>query len=671
MQRFAKIVLRTFCGLFFLQSAEAYSQLLFRLGTLPEPTNLTTSAIGNSDLTLNWISGGGPTVSFKIAYQTGATAPANCDSGTTTTSGASPKVVTGLSSSTQYSFRVCSVATAGNKSSGVVTTATTTGAPPPDPTGLTLTLANSTYVYLTWTSGGGSTASFMVATQAGATAPADCTSGVSTGAVTNRSLSGLTPSTTYSARVCALDGSSNHSPGITLTYSTLAPPPPPTSPGASAISSKSINVSWTAAGGSATQYYASWLVGTTPPTTCTNGTRYASSIGTSYAFDGLVPSTTYAFRICSVDGGGGYSATTVTTTGTTDAPPPNVTGVTVGTIWATKMDVSWTSGGGTTATYKIAWQAGGSAPGDCNTGSTLSTGGTAAATLNGLSASTQYSFRVCAIDAVGTVASGTTATGTTNTTYPSILVITSGTTFTVPAGATTAKVWAIGGGGGGGGSPSADTTSGGGGGAGGVAYQSFSVTPGDTITYSIGAAGTGGVSSSSGISGGTTSVTVGGTTVYAYGGTGGGYNDLLNASGGSYTAAAGANGGFGAGATGDKGGGSGGAIGGANGSFSNGPGGSAGASSVDVSSIAAALAGAGGMPFSSGGPGSPTTGYYTNNENHGQAATGVGCGGGSAEYYGGNGGAGKFGGGGGGAAGYTAARTGGVGGDGLVIIELL
>lgn len=59
-----------------------------------------------------------------------------------------------------------------------------------------------------------------------------------------------------------------------------------------------------------------------------------------------------------------------------------------------------------------------------------------------------------------------------------------------------------------------------------------------------------------------------------------------------------------------------------------------------------------------------------NNAANGGAATGLGCGGGGANFYGGNGGDGKYGGGGGGAAGLNALNmVGGKGGQGVVIVS--
>jgi hypothetical protein len=104
-------------------------------------------------------------------------------------------------------------------------------------------------------------------------------------------------------------------------------------------------------------------------------------------------------------------------------------------------------------------------------------------------------------------------------------VLTSGTT--VVLGSTTTKVRVRGkaGGGGGGGcsSVAVATGEGGGGAEGGEAERFFQgVTPGATLTYAIGAAGTAGATTGgNGGTGGNTSITVNGTTVTANGGPGG------------------------------------------------------------------------------------------------------------------------------------------------------
>jgi len=114
-------------------------------------------------------------------------------------------------------------------------------------------------------------------------------------------------------------------------------------------------------------------------------------------------------------------------------------------------------------------------------------------------------------------------------------VLTSGSSYTLPnTSGVTIKVLAIAGGAGGGGGSSRSSFAGffdgaGGGGAGGNAYTTVSVTPGQTVYFSIGGAGSQGASrdgvyssGSNGGSGGSTSITVNGTTVaVASGGSGG------------------------------------------------------------------------------------------------------------------------------------------------------
>lgn len=172
-------------------------------------------------------------------------------------------------------------------------------------------------------------------------------------------------------------------------------------------------------------------------------------------------------------------------------------------------------------------------------------------------------------------------------------VLITGTSVTVPAGITSAKVWAIGAGGGAGGATQDDGTSGGGGGAGGTAYITRAVSAGNTISYSLGRGGSGGHGASNGSAGGNTSATISGTTIYGNGGAGGYYNTNSTAAGGTYSGGdGGTNGGYGYGSTGDDGGGGGGAVGGINGTH-NGNDGGTGATTADVSGLFAACAIAG------------------------------------------------------------------------------
>ncbi|NBX81491.1 hypothetical protein EBQ90_00140, partial [bacterium] len=119
---------------------------------------------------LSWSSGGTGTVNYQIAYQTGATAPSTCSLGTVipaaTQGAANSRSVTGLSSSTQYSFRVCATNGAGTLTAGVTASATTSGGSSPGaPTNVTGTIGNA-QVALSWAApasdGGSSITDYVV-----------------------------------------------------------------------------------------------------------------------------------------------------------------------------------------------------------------------------------------------------------------------------------------------------------------------------------------------------------------------------------------------------------------------------------------------------------------------------------------------------------------------------
>ena len=141
---------------------------------------------------------------------------------------------------------------------------------------------------------------------------------------------------------------------------------------------------------------------------------------------------------------------------------------------------------------------------------------------------------------------GTTWSSSAPSPIPAIQAFTTtGTnTFTIPAGVTKVKVTVVGGGGGGAGSVSA-INQGGGGGAGGTSIETITgLTPGGTVTVTVGAGGAG-IYSGTGTSGGTSSFGAycsatggaGGVTISGLGGVGGaggvGSGGNVNLTGGS------------------------------------------------------------------------------------------------------------------------------------------
>ena len=105
---------------------------------------------------------------------------------------------------------------------------------------------------------------------------------------------------------------------------------------------------------------------------------------------------------------------------------------------------------------------------------------------------------------------------------------TSSGTFTVPTGVTQVSAVVVGGGGGGGNATN-DDEPGAGGAGGGLSYGTFSVTPGESLTVTV---GSGGQNGNTGGTGGTSSLSRGGTTLLSGGGGSGGSSTDFGASGG-------------------------------------------------------------------------------------------------------------------------------------------
>jgi hypothetical protein len=156
------------------------------------------------------------------------------------------------------------------------------------------------------------------------------------------------------------------------------------------------------------------------------------------------------------------------------------------------------------------------------------------------------------------------------------VTFTSSGTFIVPTGVTVINVEIIGaGGGGGGGGNNAGTGAPGGGGGGGAAtklyFPNYSVTPGSTLTATVGALGTGGTGGNNGVSGGDSILASGTWSIVSQGGGSGGAGGhggggfTVGGNGGNSTGAGGTGGTTGTGVGGGGGGGGGGFTAGVNG----------------------------------------------------------------------------------------------------------
>lgn len=244
------------------------------------------------------------------------------------------------------------------------------------------------------------------------------------------------------------------------------------------------------------------------------------------------------------------------------------------------------------------------------------------------------------------------------------------TTFTVPAGCTSISAVCIGGGGGGAGSRGDRGEGNTGGGGGALAYGTFAVTPGETLTIVVGSGGDGGGNDTSGSAGGDSIISRSGVTIISAGGGNGGQTRSTGSVaggtrsyGGTVTSSGGGDGGAGGGASSNNSGGGGGGAGGysaaggaggndGNGSASTGGGGGGGGATTSGQGY-----GGGGVGIL--GAGSNGTAGTLNSSGGGVGSTGGGSGSGTRPA------GGAFGGG-GGACDDDTAGSGGNGGVGAV-----
>lgn len=263
-------------------------------GSSSNSTNPTT-------LALTWFGGGGTSVGAIASYQLGATAPANCSTGTLVNPlSLITHIMTGLTANTQYSFRACAIN--GNPTPDMspgMTTTSYTGSN--EVTGISSTADTNTSIIIDWSSGG-SQNGYKVAYQAGATAPANCISGTDVASVTSWQTTGLSGQTEYSFRVCSYDGDGDLSTGLVETKTTLFDPPneissliAPSYYRDPVAGNSIVSLSFVGNGGTTSGYLIKVAIGTTsPPADCIGG----SAVGTSSTF-GIPAGQLYALRVCS------------------------------------------------------------------------------------------------------------------------------------------------------------------------------------------------------------------------------------------------------------------------------------------------------------------------------------------------------------------------------------
>jgi len=384
---------------------------------VPNTTTTAATLITTTGATLNGsvnANNASTAVSFDYglttSYGTSVTATQSPVSGTTATSVS--YVLTGLVPNTTYHFRVKGVNTAGTTYGTDLTFATLAAVP-------TATTASATAITTTEAILNGSVnannASTAVSFEYGLTpnygTSVTAVPGTATGTTATAvsyGLTGLVPNTTYHYRVNGVNtaGTTN---GTDLTFTTTAAVPSITTTSATDISTTSATLNGSINANNASTAV-SFEYGLTPnygtsvtavPRTATGTT----AIAVSYGLTGLVPNTTYHYRVNGVNTAGTTNGTDLTFTTTAVVPTVTTTSATGITTTGATLNGSVNANNASTAVnfeYGLTPNYGTSVtavPGTV-------TGTTATAVsygLTGLVPNTTYHYRVVSVNVAGTV----------------------------------------------------------------------------------------------------------------------------------------------------------------------------------------------------------------------------------------------------------------------------
>ena len=243
----------------------------------------------------------------------------------------------------------------------------------------------------------------------------------SLGVVTSDTVTGLTSATQYSFATAAWSPSGTSTISTCRTVTTLAGMP--TALGISSVTTSGFTVGWTNPAGT----IANDTVATTT-TPCTGSWTYVSlgTSGTSQAISGLTSATTYCTAVLawSSSGTGGPAFTNGTTL------PNGPTGLTVASVTATSVSLSWSLPSGTLVNVTVyRWT--GAACAGTTTATSIGSGSATTNTQSGLAGATQYSFEVQAWSAGGSGVTSSCVQGTTLPGAPTSLSVASSTTSSI------------------------------------------------------------------------------------------------------------------------------------------------------------------------------------------------------------------------------------------------
>ncbi|MDZ7367935.1 MAG: fibronectin type III domain-containing protein [candidate division KSB1 bacterium] len=364
--------------------------------TLPNPPtapgNLTATALSNVKITLSWADNSNNESSFRIERKlTGGTYAEIASVGANVTS----YVDSGLTANTTYFYRVRASNAGGHSAYSNEANATTPADLPAPPSGLTATAISNTQINLAWTDNSSDEISFRIEAKLGAGGAYEEIDSVGAN-VTSYSSTGLDPGTQYFYRVRA-SSTTGHSAYSNEANATTLPDPPaaPSDLAATAVSNSQIDLSWTdnSANEQGFKIESKLSSGLTFVQIATVGPNV-----TSYSNTGLSTMTSYTYRVRAFNAGGNSAYSNTSTSTTFPNPPAAPSNLTAAAVSQTQINLAWTDNATTENGFKVDRKTG--AAGTYAEVATLGPDVNAYSD-NGLSANTQYFYRVRAFNSGG------------------------------------------------------------------------------------------------------------------------------------------------------------------------------------------------------------------------------------------------------------------------------
>lgn len=376
------------------------------LFTLEAPTALTVSAVSGSQVSLSWTDNSGDETGFQIERQAG--------NGPYVLAAVQPPNVTrfadtGLSPNRTYTYRVRAIYGLGGSAYSNEVSATTLPDPPAAPTGLSVRARSGTQVDLAWQDNSRNETAFAIFRKSGGGDYAQVALvGPNSTSYSDR---GLTPITTYSYRVRALNDQDS-SPFSNEAGATTLPDPPaaPTGLSVRVASPTQLTLTWTDNSSNETGF-AIWRKVGSGDFSRLSGTP---ANVTTFTDRGLTPNTAYTYRVRAGNSSGISAWSNDAASTTLVAPPAAPTGLSVTASSSSQLDLAWTDNSSNETGFAIFRKSG---SGDF---AQIAVAPAKATSFSdrGLSPNTTYTYRVRAVSGLGSSGWSNDAGGTTPVVLP-------------------------------------------------------------------------------------------------------------------------------------------------------------------------------------------------------------------------------------------------------------